>query len=70
MQAVQDFADLRMDRFPHEGLLSRIWDLRSNFTAYDAAYVALAEVLESPLITCDARLARAAEKFIKVELAD
>ena len=67
-EAVLDFADLRMDRFPHEGLIPRIWTLRNNFTAYDAAYVALAELLESPLITCDAHLARAAAKFIAVQL--
>lgn len=68
-EAILDFADLRMDRFPHEGLIPRIWSLRSNFTAYDGAYVALAELLEAPLITCDARLARAAGRFIAVELA-
>lgn len=68
-EAIQDFRDLRMDRFPHEGLIPRIWSLRENFTAYDATYVALAERLESPLVTCDLRLARAAEKFISVEVA-
>jgi len=67
-QAILDFVDLRMDRFPHEGLIPRIWSLRSNFTAYDAAYVSLAELLEVPLITSDARLARAAEQLIAVEL--
>jgi len=40
-------------------LLERMWELRSNITAYDAAYVALAERLDSPLITCDAKLTTA-----------
>jgi predicted nucleic acid-binding protein len=46
-------------RYPHAPLAARIWDLRENLTAYDAAYVALAETLGAPLITMDARLAQA-----------
>jgi predicted nucleic acid-binding protein len=46
-------------RMPHRPLLPRIWELRGAITAYDAAYVALAEQLDVPLLTCDARLARA-----------
>ena len=45
-------------RYPHAPLAARIWELRENLTAYDAAYVALAESLEAPLITMDARLAQ------------
>jgi predicted nucleic acid-binding protein len=58
-QALGDFLDLPLTRYPHDPLLSRIWELRDNFTAYDAAYVALAEVLNIPLVTCDSRLTTA-----------
>jgi len=54
-----DFADLAIVRYPHVSLSDRMWELRHNMTAYDAAFVALAEVLGVPLVTCDARLARA-----------
>ena len=47
-----------MTRYMHEPLLPRIWELRENVTAYDAAYVALAEGLGATLLTCDARLAK------------
>jgi len=43
---------------PHRPLLSRIWELRDSVSAYDACYVALAERLGVPLLTCDARLGR------------
>ena len=58
-QARADFADFRCYRYSHTSFLDRIWELRNNFTAYDAAYVALAETLNAPLVTTDARLARA-----------
>lgn len=45
-------------RYMHEPLLARIWELRGNVTAYDAAYVALAEALRAPVVTCDARLGK------------
>ena len=51
-------ANLDLQRHAHEPLLDRIWQLRQNLTAYDAAYVALAEVLDAALLTCDVRLAR------------
>jgi predicted nucleic acid-binding protein len=57
LTAVETFADLRLTRYPHEPLLPRIWELRRNLTAYDAAYVALAEALRAPLFTCDGSLA-------------
>ena len=50
---------LGVERVGVEGLLGRVWDLRENLSAYDATYVALAEALESPLVTADGRLARA-----------
>lgn len=52
-----DLSDLAIIRYPHALLLERMWSLRENLSAYDAAYVALAESLDVPLITCDARLA-------------
>lgn len=60
--------DLPLHRWPHRALLARIWALRENLTAYDAAYVALAEALECPLVTRDARLARVAGHRARVEL--
>jgi predicted nucleic acid-binding protein len=48
-----------LHRYPHDVLLPRIWELRQNVTAYDAAYLALAEVLVAPLVTCDSRLSSA-----------
>ena len=56
-QALADLADLPLSRYPHTVLLPRVWELRHNATAYDAAYLALAEVLDAPLVTADARLA-------------
>lgn len=58
-QAVDRWAELGIKRFPIVGLVSRIWTLRDNVSAYDAAYVALAEALDCPLLTADARLAAA-----------
>jgi predicted nucleic acid-binding protein len=54
-----DVADLALTRYGHEPLADRIWALRENLSAYDAAFVALAEALEVPLVTCDSRLANA-----------
>lgn len=58
-EAIDDLAALRLARYPPVVLLKRIWQLRQNFSAYDAAYVALAEELKAPLITRDQRLAAA-----------
>ena len=55
--ALTDLADFPLRRYPHDFLLPRIWDLRNNLTACDAAYVALAEALDVPLLTRDQRLA-------------
>jgi predicted nucleic acid-binding protein len=57
--AVSVLADLPLVRHAHVPYLSRIWELRSSMTAYDAAYIALAEGLGAVLLTCDGRLARA-----------
>lgn len=59
--------DLDLERHGHEPLLGRVWALRRNLTAYDAVYVALAEALGAPLLTCDGKLARAAG-LARVEL--
>jgi predicted nucleic acid-binding protein len=65
--AVATLAVLPLHRYPHEPLLPRIWELRENLTAYDAAYVALAEALDAPLLTGDERIARAAGVRAKIE---
>ena len=67
-RAVVALAALSVRRYPHAPLLARIWRLRSQLTAYDAAYVALAEVLDAPLVTRDARLGRASGHRAKVEV--
>lgn len=56
--AFADLRDLRIELFPFEALAERVWDLRSNVTAYDACYVALAEILNCPLVTLDRKLSR------------
>lgn len=66
-QAIRHHLDLSITRYPHDLFLTRIWELRFNFTAYDAAYVALAESLHATLITSDLRLAKAAARFVDVE---
>lgn len=57
--AHDDLMSLRVDLFPYEPCASRVWELRSAVTAYDAWYVALAEALDVPFATLDVRLARA-----------
>lgn len=67
-QAMEDFLNLRLTRYPHLILLPRIWHLRHNLSAYDAAYVALAENLSATLITCDKRLSSAPGHTAQIEL--
>jgi predicted nucleic acid-binding protein len=67
-QALTDLADLRLIRHPHGQLVQRIWELRSSVSAYDAAYVALAEALDMPLLTCDAKLSRSHGHRAKIQL--
>ena len=66
--ALADFGALRLIRYPHLPLLARVWQLRGTLSAYDATFVALAEVLDTPLVTCDARLAAAGGHNAEVEL--
>jgi predicted nucleic acid-binding protein len=56
-EAIDDLTAWPLTRYAHDLFLARIWALRRNLTAYDAAYVALAETLQVTLVTCDARLA-------------
>ena len=65
--ALDDFRSLDLQRHAHEPLLDRVWKLRDNLSAYDAVYVALAEVLDTIVLTCDGRLARAPGLARRVE---
>lgn len=67
--AVKDLARLRIGLHPSLPLIPRIMALCQNFSAYDASYVALAELFGCPLLTFDMRLAKAAEKHCMVEIA-
>ncbi len=67
-QALRDFLNLRVTRYPHFVFLPEIWRLRHNFSAYDAAYVALTEKLGATLLTRDARLASASARGVSIEL--
>jgi len=67
-EALADLADFPLRRYSHELLLPRVWELRSNLTAYDAVYVALAEALDAPLLTRDRRIAGAPGHHARVEV--
>ncbi len=68
--ALRDLGDLPVHRAPHRPLLERCWELRDNLTPYDAAYVALAEVLDVPLLTGDRRIAGAPGLRCRVQVLD
>jgi predicted nucleic acid-binding protein len=68
MEALADLAELPLRRYPHHFLLPRVWDLRNNLTAYDAVYIALAEMLDAPLLTRDRRMAAAGRHHVRIEL--
>jgi predicted nucleic acid-binding protein len=65
--ALADLADLPLRRSSHQPFLHRIWELRHIVTPYDAAYIALAEVLEAVMVTADARLSRASGLHCEIE---
>lgn len=67
-QAVADLHAWPGRRFPHRPLLARAWELRDTVRSWDALYVALAETLDAPLLTTDARLARAAGPTCAIEV--
>jgi predicted nucleic acid-binding protein len=67
-RAIEDLGALPVRRYPHTPLLDRIWELRANLTAYDGAYVALAETLRAPLVTRDRRLAGARGHRARIDL--
>jgi predicted nucleic acid-binding protein len=67
-EALADFELVHVVRHPHEPFRGRIWEMRDNVTAYDAAYLALAETLKCPLVTRDKRLAKAPGHGAKVEV--
>lgn len=66
--AVEDFFDVPLVRHGVEPLAPRIWALHAHVSPYDAAYLALAEALGAPVLTCDGRLARAHGSTVRVEI--
>ena len=67
-EALDDYAGLLVERAAHGELLGRIWQLRDSMTLHDGAYVALAEALDAPLLTCDGKLARCHGHRARIEL--
>ncbi len=69
-EAIADLTDLDLHRHAHLDLLGRAWKLRDNISAYDAMYVALAEAIEAPIVTCDSPLAKAPGHRARIEVID
>ena len=67
-EALGEIRDSPVTRISHRPLIGRVWELRDNITAYDAAYVALAELCGVPILTCDAKLARSSGHDAEIEL--
>jgi len=66
--ALSDFEGLTIERHAHRPLIRRVWGLRASLSAFDATYVALAEALAAPMLTCDEKLARAHGHKAKIEV--
>lgn len=66
--ALSLFSELALSRVSHEPLRGRIWDLRGNVAPHDASFVALAEALDAPLVTCDGKLSRATGPRCRFEI--
>jgi predicted nucleic acid-binding protein len=69
-EAIADLTDLDLHRHAHTDFSGRAWRLRDNITAYDAAYVALAEALEAPMVTCDHSLGTAPGHRARIEVIE
>lgn len=67
-EAIADLIELDLHRHAHLDLLGRAWKLRDNFSAYDAMYVALAEAIDAPIVTCDGPLAKAPGHRARIEV--
>lgn len=67
-EALQNFSEFAIERHAHQALLPRIWHMRDAVSPYDASYVVLAEMLDAPLLTFDAKLSRAHGHHAKIEL--
>jgi predicted nucleic acid-binding protein len=67
-EAIEDLTELDIFRHSHLDLLARAWELRDNLTAYDSMYVALAEALDAPLVTCDAPLGSTPGHAARIEV--
>jgi predicted nucleic acid-binding protein len=69
-EAIADLTDLDLHRHAHIDLLGRAWKLRENLSAYDAMYVALAEAIEAPMVTCDSPLGKAPGHRARIDVID
>lgn len=67
-EALGDLMDMQLERVSHRFIAERAWQLRDNLSFYDGLYVALAEALDAPLLTSDARLARAPGILAEIEI--
>ena len=66
--AIDDFSALSIERYPLSAMIGAVLDLRNDFTVYDAAYVILAQALETPLVTADVKLTEARKLGVDVRV--